>query len=161
MATTWDHLIGLVENAELRGFGHQIGNLVPCCRDCNSAKGANDWRAYLRQNVANQSAFEERHSLIATYLEQYGTPVNLKRAAEMLPAEWERYSAIKHEIFSLMAEADKIASRLRGVVAFKTGVGQPGPERPKAAAPGGRRTQFTFGSTERSVARYRKAGRYF
>lgn len=26
-ATTWDHLVGLVENAELRGYGHQIGNL--------------------------------------------------------------------------------------------------------------------------------------
>ena len=37
-ATTWDHLVGLVEKAELRGFGHQIGNLVPSCQPCNSSK---------------------------------------------------------------------------------------------------------------------------
>lgn len=37
-AETWDHLIGLVKNSQLRGYGHQIGNLIPCCRSCNSKK---------------------------------------------------------------------------------------------------------------------------
>ncbi|QOP43705.1 hypothetical protein FJR45_06975 [Sulfurimonas sediminis] len=32
-AETWDHLVGLIKNGELRGFGHQIGNLVPCCKN--------------------------------------------------------------------------------------------------------------------------------
>jgi hypothetical protein len=43
--------------------------------------------------------------------------VNLKRAAEMLPDDWARYCEIKRVIFRLMAEADTIAARLRGVIA--------------------------------------------
>lgn len=46
-AQTWDHLVGLVKDAQLRGYGHQIGNLVPCCRDCNSKKGSKDWRQFI------------------------------------------------------------------------------------------------------------------
>ena len=57
-AETWDHLVGLVENAELRGFGHQIGNLVPCCRACNSSKGAKDWEDYLTLPAQNVSLSE-------------------------------------------------------------------------------------------------------
>ena len=118
-AETWDHLIGLVEKAELRGYGHQLGNLVPCCRDCNSKKGAKGWEVYLRGVVPNRSAFEAKHSLISSYLDRYAAPVNLKRAAEMLPDDWKRYSEIKQEIFRLVAAADTIAARLRGVVASK------------------------------------------
>ena len=41
-AETWDHLVGLVKDSELNGYGHQIGNLVPCCGGCNSSKGNKD-----------------------------------------------------------------------------------------------------------------------
>jgi hypothetical protein len=118
-AETWDHLIGLVEKAELRGYGHQIGNLAPCCRDCNSKKGAKGWDVHLRRVVPDQSAFEAKYSLISSYIDRYAAPVNLKRAAEMLPDDWMRYCEIKREIFRLMAEADTVATRLRGVVASK------------------------------------------
>jgi len=118
-ATTWDHLVGLVKNAELRGYGHQIGNLVPCCGDCNSKKGAKDWDTHLRMMVTDQSAFEAKYKAIARYVESYAEAVNLKRAAEMFPSEWERYDAIKQHIFNLMTEADTIARRLRDVVAAK------------------------------------------
>jgi 5-methylcytosine-specific restriction endonuclease McrA len=118
-ATTWDHLVGLVENAELRGYGHQIGNLLPCCRDCNSKKGAKRWDVYLREAVPDLMAFEAKQKLIAGYIERHAVAVNLKRAAEKLPADWARYSAIKQEIFKLMDEADSIAARLRAVVASR------------------------------------------
>jgi 5-methylcytosine-specific restriction endonuclease McrA len=118
-ATTWDHLVGLVENAELRGYGHQIGNLLPCCRDCNSKKGAKGWEIYLRKVILDQSAFEAKYKVIACYIDRYAALVNLKRAAETLPDDWARYCAIKQEIFKLMAEADTIATRLRGLVAAK------------------------------------------
>ena len=36
-----------------------------------------------------------------------------------MPDEWTRYCEIKREIFQLMAEADAIAARLRGIVASK------------------------------------------
>ena len=116
-ADTWDHLVGLVENAKLRGYGHQLGNLVPCCRSCNSKKGAKDWDVYLREILSDQSAFQAKYNLIVSYCGRYASPVNLQRAAEMLPDDWTRYCEIKQEIFRLMAEADIIADRLRGVVA--------------------------------------------
>jgi 5-methylcytosine-specific restriction endonuclease McrA len=118
-ATTWDHLVGLVENAELRGYGHQIGNLLPCCRDCNSKKGAKGWEIYLRSVILDQSDFEAKHKVITNYVDRYAASVNLKKAAETLPDEWARYYAIKHEIFRLMEEADTIALRLRGSVAAR------------------------------------------
>jgi HNH endonuclease len=116
-ADTWDHLVGLVENGELRGYGHQIGNLVPCCRDCNSKKGAKGWQDYLREAVPEQLDFTRKRDLIASYLGRYAVPVNVNRATEMLPDDWARYCEIKQEVFRLMAEADNIAARLRGVVA--------------------------------------------
>lgn len=118
-AETWDHLIGLVEKGELRGYGHQLGNLVPCCRDCNSKKGAKSWDAHLREVVPDQSAFEAKYSLVASYLDRYAASVNLKRAAEILPDDWMRYCEIKQQILRLMAEADTVATRLRSVVASK------------------------------------------
>ncbi len=121
-AETWDHLIGLVKNGELRGYGHQVGNLVPCCRKCNSKKGAKDWDEYLRGEVPNESDWETRRSLIASYLDRYATPVNLKYAEEQSPIDWKRYCAIKSEIFNLMEEADSIATRLRDVATIKRAV---------------------------------------
>jgi 5-methylcytosine-specific restriction endonuclease McrA len=118
-ATTWDHLVGLVEKGELRGYGHQIGNLLPCCRSCNSKKGAKCWKDYLRQEIHDQSAFEAKSKIIVRYIDRYAVPVNLKRTAEIWPAKWARYRAIKEEIFNLMKEADGIADDLRGVVAAK------------------------------------------
>jgi hypothetical protein len=116
-ADTWDHLIGLVKNAELRGYGHQLGNLVPCCRVCNSKKGAKDWDVHLREILPDPSAFDAKYALLVLYRDRYAFPVNLEQAAELLPEEWARYCQIKQEIFRLMAEADKIATRLRTVVA--------------------------------------------
>jgi hypothetical protein len=118
-AETWDHLVGLVENGELRGYGHQLGNLVPCCRICNFRKGGKDWDVYLQEVVPDQSIFEEKYRLIASYRDQYAAPVDLKRAAEMLPEDSARYAELKNEIFRLMAQADTIAVRLRAVVVVR------------------------------------------
>jgi hypothetical protein len=103
----------------LRGFGHQIGNLVPCCRACNSEKGAKEWETYLRKKVLDDSAFEAKHRQITFYLTGYAVRVNLKLAEEQNPAEWKRYDEIKEKICNLMKEADKIAEKLRPVVAYK------------------------------------------
>ncbi len=39
-AETWDHLTRLVKNKKFNeeGRGHQVGNLVPCCKAHNSSK---------------------------------------------------------------------------------------------------------------------------
>ncbi len=118
-AETWDHLVGLVEKAELRGCGHQLGNLVPCCRNCNSKKGAKGWDVFLKGVAPNEQTFAAKQRLIASHVDRYSAPVNLKEVAERMPDEWTRYCEIKREIFQLMAEADAIAARLRGIVASK------------------------------------------
>jgi len=115
-AQTWDHLIGLVKQAELRGYGHQLGNLVPCCGTCNSQKGAKDWVTHLQGVVPEQTAFESRRAQIAAYLDRYAIPVNLERAAKELPQRWKRYCEIKQQILQLMVEADTVADELRNVV---------------------------------------------
>jgi hypothetical protein len=114
-AHTWDHLVGLVAKAKFRGTGHQIGNLVPCCRACNSSKGSKDWEIYL-QSVTSESAFHDRRKAIADYASKYAVVVDAEGAEKLRPAEWKRYDAIREEIFSLMKEADGIAKELRTAV---------------------------------------------
>jgi RNA polymerase subunit RPABC4/transcription elongation factor Spt4 len=116
-AETWDHLIGLVKKGELQGYGHQIGNLVPCCKKCNSEKGAKDWEDYLRKKLPEPSAFAEKQGRIASYRDRYAALVNLEHAKTQLHAEWGRYCDIKMKIFQLMKEADDIADHLRVAVA--------------------------------------------
>jgi hypothetical protein len=118
-AETWDHLVGLVEKGELRGFGHQVGNLVPCCKKCNSKKGAKDWETHLEGEVTDEIDLEMKRQLIASYLAKYATPVNLENAKAQLPDDWIRYCAIKEEIFNLMKEADELADHLRAVATKK------------------------------------------
>jgi hypothetical protein len=81
LAETWYHLVGVVEKSELRAYGHQVGNLVPCCRSCNSRKGAKDWQVHLRATVGDDADFEAKRSVLASYLEHYAAPVNFEQAA--------------------------------------------------------------------------------
>lgn len=113
-AETWDHLVGLVEKSELRGYGHQLGNLVPSCRRCNSVKGSKDWRKHLQTWVPVPSELEVRSASIQSYLELYATRVVPGRAADRLPDGWKRYCEIREKIIDLMKEADLLAIRLRG-----------------------------------------------
>jgi hypothetical protein len=112
-AETWDHLVGLVKESELYGYGHQIGNLVPCCRACNSLKGNRDWREFLRSVVLDEDKRERVERVLGAYLQAFATEVDLARARTEHPAEWERYAQIKRQILDLMAEADRLAARLR------------------------------------------------
>jgi len=117
-AETWDHLIGLVEEKKLRGFGHQLGNLVPCCKNCNSKKSSKDWKEFLKTE-AHEGVFDERARRIDCYLERYAAEVDLKRLEDALPNEWLRYGEIKDEILKLMEEADGIAKKIREAVISK------------------------------------------
>jgi disulfide oxidoreductase YuzD len=53
-AETWDHIYGLVKNHEFSGYGHQYGNLLPCCKKCNSKKGNKNWLEWLKQMVQDK-----------------------------------------------------------------------------------------------------------
>lgn len=111
-AQTWDHLVGLVKDSKLRGFGHQVGNLVPCCKTCNSKKGGRDWRHFLKLEVADEQTFKEKEKQIEQYIEHYAVEINLAQV-EKLEDDWQKYNEIHKEILGLMKETDSIAIRLR------------------------------------------------
>lgn len=112
-AETWDHLIGLVKDSQLRGYGHQIGNLIPCCRDCNSRKGSKDWQKFIESEVKDEQKRKELKARLSIYLEHYAKPVNIDKIKAEMPKEWTKYTNLKEKILELMKEADKIAEKIR------------------------------------------------
>lgn len=112
-ATSWDHMVGLVKDSQLSGYGHQIGNLVPCCRDCNSSKRNKDWREFLRVTIPDAVKRQGIERDLQKYLITYAKEIDLKRAEDENPTDWIRYNEIKAQIIELMSEADKLADRLR------------------------------------------------
>jgi len=113
VAETWDHLVGLVKDSQLNGYGHQIGNLVPCCRDCNSSKGNKDWRVFLRSRITDLVELKRIEQVLETYLLRYAKEVDLGRVQVKYPEVWHRYNEIKLQIIELMTEADTLAAQLR------------------------------------------------
>lgn len=107
-AETWDHLEALVRKSEPSGYGHLIGNLVPCCRACNSAKGNKPWRDWMktREYARGQIGRVER------YREEYGsaTAVNWELTA---PTELAQLKEIRSEILRLMVGADSLVSQMK------------------------------------------------
>ena len=112
-ATSWDHLVGLVKNSQLSGYGHQIGNLVPCCQACNSSKGNKDWRLYLGETIADAVQRQRIEQTLEKYIHTYSREIDLQRVQEENPSEWQRYNEIKGQIIDLMSEADGLADSLR------------------------------------------------
>jgi hypothetical protein len=112
-AQTWDHLVGLVKDSQLRGYGHQIGNLIPCCRDCNSEKGSRDWQEFIAAKIIDEDKQKEVTARVQAYLEQNAKPVDIEKIKTDMPEEWARYANAKEQIFELMKEADKIAEKIR------------------------------------------------
>jgi len=111
-AETWDHLVSLVKDGELRGFGHQIGNLVPCCKKCNSRKGARDWEEFL-SSMTNDALFPAKRQLLLEYQQRFARPIDTEEIKTAARKEWEQYVNLRNEILALMQEADIIAEQLR------------------------------------------------
>ena len=112
-AETWDHLVGLVKNSELNGNGHQIGNLIPCCKSCNSKKGNQDWRTFIRKTIFDSEKSIQLEEKLDSYHQQFSTSLDLSWSRTNSPQLWEQYSVIKQKIFDLMTQADQIANQLR------------------------------------------------
>lgn len=110
-AQTWDHLKNLVKDDELDGYGHQIGNLVPCCKDCNSRKGGKSFHEYVKTLDISNTEKEnlnfrlEKHLSLAKEIKANNTP-------EFMDAK-KNYDAIRSQILNLMQDADKAAQVIR------------------------------------------------
>ncbi len=112
LAQTWDHLMNLVKGGKLNGYGHQIGNLVPSCRDCNSEKGGSSFEEFVQGRVSLNE--REKTNLIGR-LEAH---LALAKPIDQSTLSPEEQNALKHftevqaKILALMEEADKYASVL-------------------------------------------------
>lgn len=106
-AKTWDHVFATVKDSHFSGHGHRLGNLLPCCKPCNSAKGNKNWRLYLDGlGVPDQV---ERSARIESYLSKYSVTDVLPKESP----EYVRLLEIKKEVLALLAEADQLAEVIR------------------------------------------------
>ncbi|RZD16704.1 MAG: hypothetical protein EVJ46_00230 [Candidatus Acididesulfobacter guangdongensis] len=109
-AETWDHLVGLVKNSEYSGYGHVIGNLVPCCKDCNSKKGNKNWRDFLK----DKDEGDKKENIIKEYIKKY-YPKKVSREEIEKACSEEMYAldSLKENIIKLFKQADEIAESIR------------------------------------------------
>jgi len=112
-AETWDHLVGLVKNGELRGFGHQVGNLIPCCKKCNSKKGSKEFDKFINQYDEIYCNKNELIDLLSKYQMKFAKEIDLDILKEKTPDEHKAFLEVKQKIFDLMEQADILAEKLR------------------------------------------------
>lgn len=111
-ASTWDHLNAIVRNGEFSGYGHQLNNLVPCCKDCNSSKGNKNWKIFLKNK--NPKNLSKKISIINKYLKNSNvTDIKKKLNSKAVKAEYEKYMEIKDKVIKLLEKADKQAEVIR------------------------------------------------
>jgi 5-methylcytosine-specific restriction endonuclease McrA len=110
LAETWDHIKAVVSKSAFSGHGHQINNLIPCCKDCNSAKGNKDWEVYLKLKNLDSEARIER---ITNYINHnYIDAKNLLQTDDF-KEDLARFSKIKEEVFQLLKQGDHQAKIIR------------------------------------------------
>ncbi|SKB63293.1 HNH endonuclease [Soonwooa buanensis] len=109
---TWDHLEALVNSGTFTGFGHELGNLVPCCKKCNSSKGRKNYVNYITGLKIEESEKENLISKLTDYKNTFianKIDINSKEYNKLT----QKYYAIKNEIFELMKQADIEAEIIR------------------------------------------------
>lgn len=111
-AQTWDHLENLVKDGKLNGYGHQVGNLVPCCGDCNSAKGGKPFQAYVETLPLSPEEKADLLSRLKNHLAQ-ARPIDKSALDAEAQEALDKFNAIKKQILTLMQEADLYAEVLR------------------------------------------------
>ena len=114
-AETWDHVVGLVKAGKLRGYGHQIGNLVPCCKKCNSKKKNEDYKSFVKTDARIKADRNELIALLEKYQNLFAVPIEVLGSENILSDDMKKYLEIKLEILELMKQADEIAKRLRPI----------------------------------------------
>jgi hypothetical protein len=111
-AETWDHIMAIVKDGKFSGYGHQVGNLIPCCKDCNSKKGNRDWKGFLITKRPNELANPEKIKRVEAYITN-----NTRHFKELLDDEInsdiEKFEQIQTMIFDLMKLGDDQAKIIR------------------------------------------------
>ncbi len=126
-AETWDHLFALVRGGEYSGYGHTLGNLVPCCKQCNSRKGNKPWHQFLESKVHDKAEFRRKSAIIEDYARKRQTGMSYKDIQSMCASEVLDLVELKGVILTSMRKADEIAEKIRQRV---RAAGEPGNLRP-------------------------------
>ena len=108
-AETWDHVYATVRDSEFSGAGHRIGNLLPCCKPCNSKKGNKAWDSFIAIREPEGLGRDARIARIRRYIEDYFVSDQIPRD---MP-EYARYLAVRDDVLRLMKQADIIAEQIR------------------------------------------------
>lgn len=108
-AETWDHVFATVHKSVFSGAGHRVGNLLPCCKQCNSKKGNRGWDTYVMSREEAGATREVRIARIRRYLDELYT---IDAIPSALP-EYVRLLEIRDDVLRLMKEADEVAAGIR------------------------------------------------
>jgi hypothetical protein len=108
-AETWDHVHATVKDKKFSGHGHRLGNLLPCCKPCNSRKGNKDWRTFLMGLQPEDRERKQRERLIQNYLKKYECNDSIP---DHLP-EYKELQELHRQVLELLAKADNVAAAIR------------------------------------------------
>lgn len=108
-AETWDHVFATVKQSQFSGHGHRLGNLVPCCKPCNSKKGNKSWDTYLSALNQPEEELSSRRVLIQEYLSKHKV---LDPLFENHP-DYQELHEIKVRVLALLAQADVLVNQIR------------------------------------------------
>ncbi|MBX2982966.1 MAG: HNH endonuclease [Flavobacteriales bacterium] len=118
-AETWDHIKAVVSKSSFSGHGHQINNLIPCCKDCNSAKGNKEWNVFLQiKNLDTQ----ERIDRITNYINHNYIDAKNLLQTEDFKADLTEFNEIKEQVFQLLKKGDQKAKVIRDKIRKATTV---------------------------------------
>jgi 5-methylcytosine-specific restriction endonuclease McrA len=111
-ANSWDHLNSLVKDGLYTGYGHQLGNLVPCCRKCNSAKGKKNFIDFVNELDIDEEKKAKIKSQLTNYSNHFKNNIVDINSFEYIELT-KKYIDIKKKIFELLKLADEEAKVVR------------------------------------------------
>ena len=112
-AHTWDHLTNLVKAGEFNGYGHQIGNLVPCCTGCNSKKRGASFDRFVDGLTALSEEQKEDLKARLTAHQSLAKAVDSSNRDAAEAALLKQYRKIQDDVLKLMEAADDCAEAIR------------------------------------------------
>jgi hypothetical protein len=110
-ASTWDHIRSIVDGGVFSGYGHQLNNLIPCCKECNSAKGNKDWEIFIRSK--NPKNLKRKISLIKSHINKDSIDFKKKINSKLIKDDYLKYIQIKDKVIKLLEKADEQAEIIR------------------------------------------------
>ena len=112
-AETWDHLTSLVKEKQPHGFGHQIRNLVPCCKRCNSAKRGDSYPKYIDTLVAlSKTERAQLKARLTRYLKK-AKKIDSSKDTVATRELLAKYQKAQEKVLATFRAADRLAKEIR------------------------------------------------